>query len=69
MSTVDHYVSNFLEFAYGHAPNVEQCHRRLERIDTPDDYSLLLSQRSNPKWVHNDTPLRKQLLFAGLTAK
>ena len=69
MSTVDHFVSKCLKFAYGHAPNGEQSHRRLEKIDKRDDYSLLLSQRSNQKSVHKDTPLRIQLPFAGQTAK
>jgi hypothetical protein len=67
-STVDHYVSNPLKFTYGHAQNGEPCHRGLKRTDTPDDYSLSLSQISNPKSVHT-TLKRKALLFTGQTAK
>jgi len=37
ISTEENYVNNYLEFAYGHAPNGEQCHRRLDTTDTPDD--------------------------------
>jgi len=65
MATVD----NLIEFTYGHAQNGETCHRRFERTDTSDDYSLSLSQRSNPRSVHKDILIRKELLFEGQTAK
>jgi len=60
ISTLDHCVRNLLEFTYGHAQNGEPCHRRLERIDTPDDHSLSLSQILNPKSVHQATLIRKR---------
>ena len=68
-STVDNYVINLIEVTYGHAQYGEPCHRRLERTDTSDDYSLSLSHRSNPRSVHKDILIRKELLFEGQTAK
>jgi len=60
MSKVDNYVSNLIEFTYGHAQHGEPCHRTLERTDTSDDYSLSFSERSNPKSVYKDTLIRKE---------
>jgi hypothetical protein len=65
MSTVDNYLSKLIEFMYGHAQNGEPYHRRLERTDTSDDYSLSLSQTSKPKSVNKDTLIHTELLFEG----
>ena len=68
MSTVDNNVGNLIEFTYGPTQNGEP-RRRIERTDRPRDYSLLLSQRSNPKSVNKYKLIRKELLFEGQSAK